>query len=87
MDDRDFSVNTATELAKKPNELERLFGAQAETRELISILEARLTVVSHPQPQEAGQQLRDSAPHISSTVDNQRHINNQLRYILDTLVV
>lgn len=86
-DEGNATISAAKAAVDRPNELERLLNTQAETRELVRMITARLEVVSHPQPQEAAQGLRDSVPHISGAVDTQRSINSDLRYILDTLVV
>lgn len=85
------TIGTAYAAQDRPaNELDRLFGNLSEQRELVSILEQRLRVVSNPQPKnetKAALRSPEGVAHLSVATDAVRTINDDLRYIIETLAV
>lgn len=79
------TLSAATSVAKK-TVLGELLDAQAQTADLLNVLEERLRPVSSPQPREPGQD-RLSDHHVATAVDNQRTINQHIKHILETVVV
>lgn len=72
-------------LAKRESALTELLAQQNVTEELISSLRARLSPVSEGIP--LNDVTQDTFPHIGTAVRNQRQLNDDLRTIIDTLLI
>lgn len=79
------TVAAEPRLAKRESSLTELLAQQNVTEELVSCLRNRLGPVSEGVP--LNDVSQDTFPHIGTAVRNQRQLNDDLRTIIDTLLI